>query len=308
MSIVVFGSINMDLVVRSPRLPVPGETVVGSTFFTAPGGKGANQAVAAARLGATPLMIGRVGDDLFGETLRQGLRDNGVDVQHVATAPGASGTALITVSERGENTIVVVPGANFGFVEADLPTLSTVIRNAELLLLQMEIPLNITQAAALAAQSHSSDQRRVKVILDPAPVRPIPDALYKAVDVITPNETEAAALVGFPIHTLDDAARAAQFFLDRGVQHAVIKMGGKGAFWLAAGGVGKRIPAFTVNAIDTVAAGDAFNGGLAFALSEGKPFEEALRWASATGAMSTTKQGAQPSLPYRHEVEALLDA
>jgi ribokinase len=202
---------------------------------------------------------------------------------------------------------VVVPGANFSFVEADLTTIGSAIREADLLLLQLEIPFDLTQtAAALASQHRGGDPRRVKVILDPAPVQPLPDALYKVVDVITPNETEAAALVGFPIRTVTDAAKAAAVFIERGVQHAVIKMGGKGAFWQPADGAGTHIPALAVNAIDTVAAGDAFNGGLAVALSERKPFEEALRWASATGAISTTKQGAQPSLPHRHEVEALL--
>jgi ribokinase len=304
MSIVVFGSINMDLVVRSPRLPAPGETLVGSTFFTAAGGKGANQAVAAARLGAPTIMIGRVGDDLFADSLRHGLRENGVDVTYIGTSPGPSGTALIVVADNAENNIVVVPGANFTCNEADLQAAEHALHTARVLLLQLEIPLEMTLAAAELGQ-----RRGVPVVLDPAPVRPVPEALYRVVDVITPNETEAAALVGFAIHSVEDAARAAQFFLERGVKHAIVKLGGKGAYWQTAGTAsGQYVPAFKVNAVDTVAAGDAFNGGLAAALSEGKPIAEAVRWACAAGAISTTKHGAQPSLPYRHEVEALLNA
>jgi ribokinase len=301
--IVSFGSINMDLVVRAPHLPKPGETLTGHTFFTAPGGKGANQAVAAARLGAHSIMIGRVGEDIFAETLRESLRGYGVDTEHVATAEGQpSGVALITVDDNAENNIVIIPGANNAFTDDDLTRLGTALQGASALLIQLEVPLDKVIIAMELAK-----QLGVKVILDPAPIQPLPEAVYKSVDVITPNETEASALVGFPVNKPEDAARAAQTLIERGVRTVIIKMGSKGAYWQHAGEDGHFSPAFKVKAIDTVAAGDAFNGGLALALSEERPFVEAIRWACATGALSTTKAGAQPSMPSRADVEQLLN-
>lgn len=301
MAIVVFGSINMDLVVRSPRLPLPGETLTGHSFFTAPGGKGANQAVACARLGAPTRMIGRVGDDVFGSTLRDGLRADGVEIERVFVQPAiSSGTAVITVNDAAENTIIIVPGANGQVGADDLARLAEVLAGASALLLQLEVPLEAVVAAAQAARA-----RGVPVILDPAPAQELPAELYAATDIITPNEIEAAMLVGFAIDGEASAARAAEQLLARGVRKAVIKLGARGAFWHD-GAASGFIPAFKVQAIDTVAAGDAFNGGLAAALDAGLPLAEALRWGMATGALSTTKAGAQPSLPRRHEVLALL--
>jgi ribokinase len=300
--IVSFGSINMDLVVRAPHLPKPGESLVGRTFFTAPGGKGANQAVAVARLGAHSIMIGRVGEDVFAETLRASLRGYGVDATHVATANGEpSGVALITVDDNAENNIVIVPGANNAFTDDDLTRLGSALQGAAALLIQLEVPLDKVIVAMQMAK-----QLGVTVILDPAPIQPLPESVYRTIDVITPNETEASALVGFAVSKPEDAARAAQELIKRGVQTAVIKMGSKGAFWQRAGEDGHFTPSFKVKAIDTVAAGDAFNGGLALALSEGRPFAEAIRWGCATGALSTTKAGAQPSMPSRAEVEQLM--
>ena len=301
MSVVIFGSINMDLVVRTPRLPAPGETLTGHTFFTASGGKGANQAVACARLGAHARMLGRVGGDVFGATLRDSLRDYGVDVSGVGVSAGPSGVAVIAVDDAAENTIVIVAGANGTVGAGDLALLEEALADATVLLLQLEVPIAAVIAAAQAAR-----RRGVTVLLDPAPARELPAELYAAADIITPNETEAAALVGFAVKGRPDAERAARVLLERGVRAAVIKMGSQGAYWADATRDGFA-PAFQVAAVDTVAAGDAFNGGLASALDAGQPLEQAIRWAMAAGALSVTKPGAQQSMPTRQELERMLE-
>ena len=301
MSVVIFGSINMDLVVRTPRLPAPGETLIGRTFFTATGGKGANQAVACARLGAQSRMIGRVGDDVFGATLRQNLREYGVDDAGISVSAGPSGVAVIAVDDAAENTIVIVAGANGTIGADDLASLERALAGAKVLLLQLEVPIDAVLAAAQAAR-----RRGVTVILDPAPARQLPAELYAASDIITPNETEAAMLVGFAVQDQQSAERAGQVLLDRGVRAAIIKMGSKGVYWID-GARGGFAPAFPVVPLDTVAAGDAFNGGLAAALNAGLPLEQALRWGLAAGALSVTKSGAQQSMPSRQELEQLLD-
>ncbi|ABU59804.1 ribokinase [Roseiflexus castenholzii] len=299
MTIVVFGSINMDLVVRTPRLPAPGETLTGHSFFTAPGGKGANQAVACARLDAPTRMVGRVGDDLFGEQLRHSLRSFGVQDDGVLTTPGPSGVALIAVDDAAENTIVIVPGANGAVGSEDMPRLERALDGARALLLQLETPLATVAAAARAGRA-----RGATVILDPAPALPLPDELYALADILTPNESEATTLTGIPVHDEQSAAAAARALRARGARTVIIKLGARGALAADANGV-RFWPAFTVTAVDTVAAGDAFNGGLAVALSEGRPFEEAIRWGLAAGALSVTKHGAQPSMPDRAELLAL---
>ncbi|MFO7167411.1 MAG: ribokinase [Chloroflexota bacterium] len=300
MSVVVFGSINMDLVAQTPRLPAPGETIAGRTFFTVPGGKGANQAVAAARLDAPTKMVGRVGQDVFAATLRESLAAAGVDIAGVSETPGPSGVAVIAVDDAGENSIIVVPGANGAVGADDVARLERALDGARVLLLQLEVPLPAVLSAAQAAR-----RRGVTVILDPAPAADLPAELYALADLITPNETEAAHLTGFAVRDLDAAERAAQELLARGVGMAVIKMGGRGI--LAADRSGStHYPAFPVTPVDTVAAGDAFNGGVAAALSAGLPIDEALRWGCAAGAISVTRAGAQPSMPTRHELLALL--
>jgi ribokinase len=299
-AIVVFGSINMDLVVRTPRLPTPGETLTGHTFFTAPGGKGANQAVACARLGAPTRMVGRVGDDLFGEQLRASLRSFGVQDDGVLTTPGPSGVALIAVDDLAENTIVIVPGANGSVSIADIPRLEAVLDGARILLVQLEVPIETVVAAARAAHT-----RGVTVILDPAPALPLPDELYALADIITPNEHEAATLTGIAVRDDQGAIAAARALIARGARRVALKLGARGA--LTADAEGEQFwSSFTVTPVDTVAAGDAFNGGLAVALSEGRSFDEAIRWGLAAGALSVTRHGAQPSMPERNEVLTLL--
>jgi len=301
MTVVVFGSINMDLVVRSPHLPVPGQTLTGHTFYTVAGGKGANQAVACARLGVPTRMVGRVGGDDFGTALRQGLHDYGVETSGVFTDSGQpSGVALITVDDRAENTIIVVPGANGAINVDDLPRLETALEDAKVLLLQLEIPLTMALEGAKLAQA-----RGITVILDPAPAQLLPPEFYGLIDILTPNESEAEALVGFKIEDQASARRAAEMLMERGAKSAIIKMGSRGAYWRSTTEE-DFVPVFPVKAIDTVAAGDAFNGGLASALSEGLPLKEAILRGMATGALSTTKPGAQPSMPSRIEVEGLL--
>jgi len=301
MSVVIFGSINMDLVVRTPRLPAPGETLTGHTFFTASGGKGANQAVACARLGAHARMIGRVGDDVFGATLRDSLRAYGVDVSGVGASAGPSGVAAIAVDDAAENTIIVVAGANGTVGADDLALLEAALAGATVLLLQLEVPIAVVIAAAQAAR-----RRGVTVLLDPAPARELPAELYAATRIITPNESEAAALVGFAVKDRQDAERAGQVLLDRGVRAAVIKMGSQGAYWTDGARSGFA-PALRVEPVDTVAAGDAFNGGLATALDAGLPLDQAIRWGMAAGALSVTKPGAQQSMPTREELEQMLE-
>ena len=297
MSVVVLGSINMDLVARTLRLPSVGETLTGSTFFTASGGKGANQAVACARLGVETAMFGRVGGDVFGSTLRENLSAAGVNISGVITdGEQPSGIAMIAVDDAGDNTIIVVPGANGAVGHADLERLRRGLVDARVLLLQLEVPLDAVVAAASAAKSQG-----VMVIVDPAPAQPLPADMYAVTDILTPNEHEAALLVGFPLTDAGAVERAAQVLLDRGARSVVIKLGSRGAYWRN-GSDSRFLPAFPVEAIDTVAAGDAFNAGLAAALDQQLNMRDALRWGLAAGALAVTRAGAQPSLPERSEV------
>lgn len=300
MAIAVFGSINMDLVTRTARLPLPGETVAGHGFFTAPGGKGANQAVAGARLGAVTRLVGRLGDDPFGAELHAGLLAAGVDASGVLTTPGPSGIAVITVDDAARNTIIVVPGANGAVGAADASRLDVALVGAQVLLLQLELPLDAVVAAARAAR-----RLAVPVILDPAPARELPAVLYRLADIITPNLSEAATLVGFPLTSDAAIVEAARVLRGRTGGTVLITLGERGALLLS-GNEPLFVPPFLVQAVDSVAAGDAFNAGLAVALAEGRPLPEALRWASAAGALAVTRPGAQQAMPARAEVLALL--
>lgn len=300
--VVVVGSLNMDLIVSSPRIPVVGETILGNVFRTAPGGKGANQAVAAARLGAQVGMVGCLGVDSFAADLQDSLEESGVDLTHVRRdLQTSSGVALITVDEAGQNSIVVVPGANYALNAQDVQNAEALFKGAQVLLLQLEIPLDAVQRAAELARAHG-----VKVVLNPAPARPLPAELLEKVDLLVPNETESELLTEMPVKSQADASAAARKLQEMGAAAVILTLGEKGA--LLADKDGERLfPAFPVKAVDTTAAGDAFLGGLAAALSEGKMLDEAVRWGNAAGALAATRMGAQPSLPQRADLEKLLN-
>jgi len=301
-SLVVVGSINMDLVARVARLPAPGETVHGRSFETIPGGKGANQAVTAARLGALVTMVGRVGDDAFASSLLGSLRSYGVHVEGVLpTAACASGIATIGVEDSGENAIVVIAGANGQVTPEDVARAEPILSAADTLLLQLEIPLESVVAAAALAR-----QQRVRVVLNPAPApSALPPALFEA-DVMCPNETEAGALTGLSGESMEVAGRQARWLVERGTGLAVITLGARGAVYCERGGEPVHVPAFAVRAVDTTAAGDAFAGALAVALSEGASAADAVRTACAAGALAATQPGAQPGMPSRADVESLI--
>lgn len=294
--LVVVGSLNMDLVVRAERIPAPGETVPGGDLHTYPGGKGANQAVGVARLGARVCMVGRVGDDAHGQALRDHLHAAGVDTAAVLVTPGtASGVALIVVDAAGQNSIVVSAGANGRVAPADLPP--GLFAGASVVLLQFEIPMAAVVRAAERARAAGC-----RVVLNPAPAHPLPPGLLPMVDVLVPNEGEAARLAGVPE---GDPGAAARALVDAGAGAVVVTLGASGAL-VVEGDESVPVPAFPVTPVDTTAAGDAFVAGLAVALAEGRPLAEAARFGCAAGALAVTKAGAGPSLPARDAVEALL--
>ena len=291
--IVVMGGINMDVVATVHRMPEPGETVHGDRFFMAGGGKGANQAVAAARLGADVRMIGRVGDDDFGRALLDGMRTEGIDMQ---------GVAVIMVDASGQNLIAEVYGANRSSDETQLEAAKRAMQDAHTLMLQLETPPEVSLEAARYARSHG-----VRVVWDPAPAAEMPDAGFEYADFLTPNETEAAELTGIRVTDVDSAQAAADALLARGVGAAIVKMGYQGALG-STESEHYYVPPFRVSAVDSVAAGDAFAAGLAVALSEGHRLGEALRFGAAAGALAVTKSGAQDAMPFREELETLLSA
>jgi ribokinase len=295
--ICVVGSLNMDLVVKAPRLPRVGETVSGGTFATFPGGKGANQAVASARLGARAVMVGRVGEDAFGRHLVEGLKREHIDVAHVRTDPeAATGVAFIGVDGEGRNMIMVASGANMRVALADVDDARALIAGARVLLLQLEVPIEAVLHAAAVARGAG-----VLVCLDPAPAVPLPDPLYASVDVINPNEIEAQILTGIEVHSIVDAERAAVALRERGPRVAVVKMGERGAFYLGPDGRG-HVPAVPAKAIDTTAAGDAFAAALGVALGEGSSVADAVTFATLVAGIKVTRMGAQSGMPTRAEV------
>ena len=296
--IVIIGSISMDLVTCTPRIPAVGETVIGTSFSTTPGGKGANQAVAAARLGYPVHMVGKVGTDDYGTPLLESLKAAGVNIDTMGRFQGSSGLAHIFVAENGQNSIVIVQGANAEVDNAHIDAQSGVIRSAGMVLLQLEIPIRtIEHVLAICAEA------KVPVMMDPAPAAPLPDSFFPHIAWFTPNETEAAFYVGERLSAEQSAAK----LLAKGVQGVVLKRGAEGAY-VAKNGIAEWVPAFKVDAIDTVAAGDCFNGAFAVALSEGKDPRVAARFASAAAAISVTRRGAQASMPSRQDVQALLSA
>ena len=302
MAVLVCGSLNMDLVVQCPRLPRSGETLLGRQFDTISGGKGANQAVAVARQQIPTFMVGRVGADNFGHELRHALAVEGINVEAVEVDANVhTGIAAIAVAETGDNHIVIVPGANGRVGQPDLSQLRSLLPQSQLLLLQFEIPIPAVVEAAQAAHAAG-----VTVILDPAPVAAFDaEELYPHVDILTPNQVEASQLVKFLVETTEQAAAAIAALQQQGINTVIVKLGAQG---IVCGTADEtfHVPAFPVDAVDTVAAGDAFNGGLAAALHDGKPLREAIVWASATSALSVTLSGAQPSLPTRSQVETFL--
>jgi ribokinase len=298
--IVVVGSINMDLVSGVSRLPRPGETVTGSDFQEIPGGKGANQAVAAARLGASTVMLGCVGDDAIGRRLHRSLKENHVEIGTVRTAVGtSSGVALITIDACGENTITVIPGANGQLGPADVVAAEASLKVADAILVQLEIPLETVAIAIAVARQHN-----VRVILDPAPAGDNVSGDLLQVDILCPNAAEAQQLTGVTINSLADASEAVARLAERGVGMPVITLGAQGAVFVSDGRV-HHVDSFPVDVVDTTGAGDAFAAALAVALIEGRSHHAAIRFACAAGAIATSRMGAQPAMPSRQEVDSL---
>lgn len=300
-AVVIVGSLNADLVVGLERMPDPGETVMGTSFERHPGGKGLNQAVAAARLGARVFMIGSVGSDDTGSWLRSVAVAEGIDASHITAAEGASGTALIEVDATGMNRIVVVSGANATVTAEQVEAALRAIDDIAVVMCQGETPPDSIEAAMRVGKELGAT-----TILNPAPVREFSTATLAHVDVIVPNEHEAAELSGHSTTQTADADEVARWFNQQGIHTAVITRGSHGSVWHSAAHGSGSMGVFHVDAIDTVAAGDAFCGGLATGLAEGKSLPEALRLASASGALATTKAGAVPSLPTREAVEQLI--
>ena len=300
--IVVVGSSNTDMIIRLPRIPNPGETIIGGEFSMAAGGKGANQAVAAARAGGDVAFIARVGADVFGEQAVYGLVGDGINVQGIVRDPEApSGVALIFVGGDGENSIAVASGANARLSVDDVERARDVIASARVLLVQLEIPLETVRAAVELAAPEAL------VILNPAPATPLDNGLLARVTILTPNASEAEALTGVAIADEASAARAANVLLDRGVKTVLITLGPQGAY-VAGEEFQGIVPGFSVTAVDTTAAGDVFNGALAIALAEKNPLPDAVRFANAAAALSVTRLGAQPSVPTRRDIDTFLSS
>jgi ribokinase len=297
-SIIVVGSSNTDMVIQTDKFPQPGETLLGGKFFMFPGGKGANQAVSAARLGGKVTFIAKTGNDIFGKQALQQFANEGIRCDLIVEDDkNPSGVALITVDEKGENTIVVAQGANGALTVNDIMRSENEIANGDFILMQLEIPLPTVIYVA-----ETCSKAGIKVILNPAPAMTLPRDIFNYLYCITPNETEAESLTGISITDMHSTEKAAMDLLSKGVQNVVITLGSKGAYLLNSAG-GKHIAAPVVKAVDTTAAGDVFNGALVVALSEGKTFAEAVTFANNAAALSVTKMGAQSSAPFRHEMK-----
>jgi ribokinase len=301
--IVVIGSSNTDMVVKTNRFPNPGETILGGDFFMFPGGKGANQAVAAARMGGEVTFICKTGNDVFGKKATAGFKDEGINTDFITIDQDkASGTALILVNAKGENEIVVAPGANNTLSEMDILKAERSIREADIILLQLEIPLPSILAAA-----KKGFELRKNVILNPAPASSLPDELFSYLYLITPNETEAELLTGVKLTDINSAGQAADALLSKGVKNVIITMGSAGAYFTNATD-SLFVAALKVKAVDTTAAGDIFNGALAVELSSGKDWESSIKTACKAAAISVTRMGAQASAPFSYELEGVLSA
>lgn len=294
--IIVIGSSNTDMVIKTDKLPLPGETKLGGIFFMNAGGKGANQAVAVERTGGNVTFVTKVGNDIFGKQAIAGFEKENINTGYVFIDEEApSGTALIMVNEQGENCIAVAPGANANLLPSDIKKVKNINR-AEIILMQLEIPIETISAVIKNAKANKQ-----KVILNPAPAQRLDDGLLSGLFMITPNETEAYFLTGIKVFDEVSASQAAGVFISKGVQNVVITMGASGAYILS-DGISKMVPVNPVKAVDTTAAGDVFNGALAVAISEGKGIEEAVSFANKAAAISVTRIGAQCSVPYRKEI------
>jgi len=297
MKIVVIGSTNTDMVIKTGNLPAPGETILGGEFFMNPGGKGANQAVATSRLGGDVTFIAKTGNDIFGEQSIENLRREGVNTGNMIVDPeNPSGVALITVDSKAENCIVVAPGSNMTLKPKDIEKAIEQIRVAEIILLQLEIPIETVEYAAQIASRNN-----IKVILNPAPAQKLSNSILKKIHILTPNETETEILTGVKVMNANTAEKAAKILNKKGVEIIIITMGANGAF-IHTDSLSELIPAPEVKAVDTTAAGDTFNGALAVAVSEGFSIREAVQFANKAASIAVTRLGAQASTPYRSEV------
>lgn len=295
--IIVIGSSNTDMVIKSKKLPAPGETLLGGTFLMNPGGKGANQAVAAARLGGNVTFVTKTGNDMFGTEAMQLFEKEGINVKFIIKDPkNPSGVALITVDEFGENSIVVASGSNGTLSAYDIDDKVFETESSDIFLMQLEIPVGTVEFVAEKATKSKN-----RVILNPAPARELSDELLNSLYLLTPNETEAELLTGIKVTDEATAGKAAKVLHKKGVLNVIITMGGSGAF-ISTGLISKMIPVVPVKAVDTTAAGDVFNGALAVAISEGKELEDAVRFANKAASISVTRMGAQASAPYREEI------
>lgn len=299
--IVVVGSLNMDMVVSIDRRPERGETLLGHDFFMSPGGKGANQAYAAGRLGASVAMAGMLGDDLFADKLLNNLRDAGVETRYITKLDDtSSGIALITIDSDGDNSIIVAPGANEKMSPSRVKELEEAIAQAKLVMVQLEIPMDTVRETVKLAHKHG-----VPVLLDPAPAQPLPEDLLAMVDYIVPNESENSRLTGLRVKDEASARKAGEKLVELGVKTAFSKLGAQGVVITNAQG-SAMVPGYTVQTVDTTAAGDAFAGALAAAIVSGKTLEEAALFANAVGALTVTRQGAQASMPDLKETELFI--
>ncbi len=295
--ITVIGSSNTDMVVRTPHIPRPGETVIGGDFMMCPGGKGANQAVTVARLGGRVYFVAKLGKDIFGEESKKAFEKDGVNIDYVTTHNNqASGVALINVDDNGENSIVVAPGANYGLGSEDIAHAANCIIGAEILLMQLEIPLPAVIEVAALANKHNK-----KLILNPAPARELPDSVLNGLYLITPNSTEVEMLTGIKASDEINCLAAASQLKKRGVKNVIITLGEAGAYVNTEEFTG-MIKAEKVNVVDTTGAGDIFNGSLSLALSQGRSMEDAVRFATRVAGISVTRIGAQASIPSQHEL------
>lgn len=300
--IAVVGSSNTDMIIKVDRIPVPGETILGGEFSIAAGGKGANQAVAAARAGGEVDFIACVGNDIFGEQAIEGFVKDGINIDYVFKIKDyASGVALIFVDQKGENSIAVASGANTQLMTTHLDQAKNAITSADILVMQLEIPIETVNAAVKLASEND-----VKVILNPAPAQVLEDETLKHLSILTPNESETELLTGIKVEDENSATKAADALLAKGIEAILITLGPRGVF-LATSDIREIVPSFEVKAVDTTAAGDVFNGALAVSLAENKPLLDAVRFANAAAALSVTKLGAQPSAPNREEINKLME-